>query len=280
MAYNAALDVFKKINPENPLDVAKDIDLIVLTTASPDHQGFPSTACIVQDKIGAKNAAAFDIMAGCTGFIYALEIASNMLKGSAMKKALVIGADTLSKITDWTDRNTCVLFGDGAGAAILEKTEDKNRSGIIRSILKADGSGSNALMMSKGGSRNPYKAGEVVDKPAHIVMDGHAVYLFAVGAITNILKQICEEEKISFDDVKYIIPHQANERIVSAAAKRLGISLDKFFLNLERYANTSTASIPLALNELANSGKLNKGDIILTVGFGAGLTYGANVIIC
>jgi 3-oxoacyl-[acyl-carrier-protein] synthase-3 len=283
LAYRAALSTLKAYNPENPEQAAAELDLVIVATASPDYPGFPSVACMVQNRIGAKRAGAFDIAAGCTGFIYALDIAASMTGIHGRKKALVIGADTLSRITDWTDRNTCVLFGDGAGAAILEETEEpasgKGKRGVIRSVLGADGSGSGYLILRRGGTRDPFRTGETVAKPGHIEMDGHAVYLFAVNAVTSTIRQLLKDEGLSIDQITRIIPHQANERIINAAAKRLGIGMDKFFLNIEKYANTSAASVPIALAELDREGTLKKGDIIMTVGFGAGLTYGGNLII-
>jgi 3-oxoacyl-[acyl-carrier-protein] synthase-3 len=283
LAYEAAMSVLRAADPADPGRAAAGIDLVVVSTASPDYPGFPSVACIVQNRIGAKNAAARDITAGCTGFIYALETAAGMMTAGCRKRALVIGADTLSRITDWTDRNTCVLFGDGAGAVLLESTDAPSsgpgKRGIIRSILGADGSGFEYLMLRRGGTREPFKKGEVVERPAYIEMDGPAVYLFAVNAVATTIKKILDSEGLSMDQIARIVPHQANERIISAAAKRLGVGLDKFFLNIGKYANTSTASVPIALDELAHEGSLKKGDIIMTIGFGAGLTYGGNLIV-
>ena len=283
LAYQAALNALKIINPDNPEAAALDIELIIVATASPDYPGFPSVACMVQDRIGATNAAAFDILAGCTGFIYALDTAFCMMKAGERKKALVIGADALSRITDWSDRNTCVLFGDGSGAAILEYKEDSVQKpqsrGIHQSILGAQGSGAEYLQLRRGGTRNPYKIGEIIEKPTHIEMAGQEVYLFAVNAITKTIKKLLDKECLTIDQIARIVPHQANKRIISAAAKRLGIPEDTFFLNIEKYANTSAASVAIALDELAKNGSLKKGDIIITVGFGAGLTYGANLIV-
>ncbi len=283
LAVKAAMNALKVINPEHPEKVAEELDLIVVSTASPDYPGFPSVACMVQNKIGAHNAGAMDVLAGCTGFIYALETARCLMAAGGRKKALVIGADTLSKITDWTDRNSCVLFGDGSGAAILESTdapsEGKNKRGVIHSILGADGSGAEYLMLRRGGTRDPFKAGETVDKPAHIEMNGHSVYLFAVNAVATTIKKLLEEAGLTIDQVTKIVPHQANERIIRAAAKRLGYSMDKFFLNIEKYANTSAASVPIALDEYVRENNPKSGDVIITVGFGAGLTFGGNLII-
>jgi 3-oxoacyl-(acyl-carrier-protein) synthase III len=283
LAYEAAMDVLKTADPGDSARLALELDLVVVSTASPDYPGFPSVACMVQDRIGAKNAAAMDLTAGCTGFIYALDTAACMMAAGGRKKALVIGADTLSRITDWTDRNTCVLFGDGAGAVLLEATDAPSsgpgKRGVIRSILGADGSGSEYLILRRGGTREPFRKNEVVEKPAHIEMDGPAVYLFAVNAVVSTIKKLLDAEGLTLDRIARIVPHQANERIISAAAKRLGVPVDKFFLNIGTYANTSTASVPLALNELARSGGLKKGDIVMTIGFGAGLTFGGNLLV-
>ena len=256
------------------------IDIIVLATVSADFIGTPSTACLVQERIGAKKAAAMDISAGCTGFVYGLETAAGLLKiGAERKRALVIGSDVLTRITNWDDRGTCVLFGDGAGAAVIEKTSEEIRSGLIRSILCADGSGYENLMMRRGGSRNPFKKGEVVSETVYIDMKGQEVYNFAVKAITGTIEELMKAADIGVDGITRIIPHQANARIVQAAAKRLRIPLEKFYLNIEEYANTSAASIPIALDEMNRNGQLKKGDLILTVGFGGGLTFGGNIII-
>ncbi len=283
LAVKAALAAFESLSPGHPEEVAKTIDLVVVTSSTPDYYSCPSTACIVQDKLGIKNAGAFDILAACTGFITALECAEGMLLSSNRKRALVIGSDCLTRITNWEDRATCVLFGDAAGAVILEKTDapstGEGRRGIIRSILRSDGSGADALIFRRGGSRAPWKKGEVVQGGNYLEMDGHAVYNFAVKAITDIMQTLLDEEGLTMADVKKIIPHQANQRIVQAAAKRLKVDESKFFLNMEKYANTSTATIPVALDEYARTGELKKGDIIMTVGFGAGLTSGGNLIV-
>ena len=264
-------------------DAALSIDIIVLATATPDYYGSPNTACLVQEKLGAKKAAAMDITAGCTGFIYALETAAGLLSIGERKRALVIGAETLTKFCDWSDRGSCVLFGDGAGAIILEKTsaprEGKDRRGLIRTILRADGSGAEHIVFKGGGSRSPFKAGEVLEKPIYITLNGQAVYNFAVKAMTDTVSEILSLEGISINDVDLIIPHQANARIIQAAVKRLKIPESKCFINIDEYANTSAASIPIALSELNRDGRLKPGNLILTVGFGAGLTYGANLLI-
>ena len=265
-------------------EAARSLDMIVLASATPDFYGCPATACIVQEGLGARNAGAMDIAAGCTGFIYSLEAAAGLLSvGAARKRALVIGVDLLSRVTDWSDRSSCVLFGDGAGAVLLEKTgapsAGPGKRGLLRTILGADGSGADHLVIRRGGSRNPYKTGELVDKPPHLEMNGRAVYNFAVKAVTDTITALLEAEGIGMGDLARIVPHQANARIVQAAGKRLGIPEEKFFLNIEEYANTSAASIPLALDELNRGGGLKRGDLIMTIGFGGGLTFGGNLIV-
>jgi 3-oxoacyl-[acyl-carrier-protein] synthase-3 len=260
------------------------IDVIVCGTATQDFISFPPTACIVQGKLGAVNAAAFDVSAGCTAFVYGLEMAQALLcVNKNRKRALVIGAEILTKITNWDDRSTCVLFGDGAGAVLIEKTdapsEGKNRRGIISSMLAADGTGAEHLILRKGGSRDPFKKGDVTDASSCLEMNGQAVYNFAVKVMTKTIEDMMKQENITIDDIARIVPHQANARIVQAAARRLHIPEDKFYLNIEEYANTSAASIPIAMDELNRSGQLKKGDLIMTLGFGAGLTYGGNLIV-
>jgi 3-oxoacyl-[acyl-carrier-protein] synthase-3 len=263
---------------------AGTLDLIVIATATPDYWGCPSTACLVQDRLGARRAAAMDITAGCTGFVYGFESAAGLLlAGKSRKRALVIGAEILSKLINWNDRGTCVLLGDGAGAVVLEKTggpaEGPGKRGLLRTILGADGSGTENLIFRRGGTRNPFKAGETIEIPTHLEMNGQAVYNFAVKAFTDTCTRLLEEEGIGIDDVALIVPHQANARIVQAAGKRLGIPEEKFFLNIQEYANTSAASIPIALDELNRSGRLRRGDLVMTIAFGGGLTYGGNLIV-
>ena len=270
---------------KSPEELALTLDLIVLGTVTQDYYGCPATSCIVQNDLGAKNAAAMDITVACSSFIYGLEITASLLNTDPRRKrALVIGAEVLSRVTNWEDRASCVLFGDGAGAVLLEKTGtpdepgEFNKRGLIRTILGADGSGWENLIIYRGGNKKPWKKGETVDGGATISMKGQAVYNFAVGIITETIDRMMKEEKIDVDDLKLIIPHQANARIVQAAGKRLKIPDEKFYLNIEEYANTSSASIPIALDELNRSGTLKKGDLVMTVGFGAGLTYGGNLI--
>jgi 3-oxoacyl-[acyl-carrier-protein] synthase-3 len=260
------------------------LDLIVLGSTTPDYNGCPSTSCLVQDRLEAKQAAAMDVSAACSSFIYGLETAAALLEISeTRRRALVIGVDLLSRVTNWEDRGTAVLFGDGAGAVFIEKTAAPRRGpgkrGILRTILGADGGGSENLIIRRGGSRYPFKIGETVAIPPHVEMNGQAVYSFAVKVLTETIKNLLEQEQIGIADVRRIIPHQANARIVQAAGKRLGIPEEKFFINIEEYANTSSATIPIALDELNRGGGIERGDIIMTVGFGAGLTYGGSLIL-
>ncbi|MDR0998019.1 MAG: ketoacyl-ACP synthase III [Treponema sp.] len=265
-------------------ETAETLDLIVLATATPDYYGCPSTACVVQNRLGANRAAAMDLTACCSGFVYGLETAAGLLlMNENRKRALVIGAEVLSKLINWNDRSICVLLGDGSGAVVLEKTgasrEGPDRRGLLRTILGADGSGTENLIFRRGGTRNPFKAGETIEIPTHMEMNGQAVYNFAVKAFTDTCTRLLAEEGIGIDDVALIVPHQANARIVQAAGKRLGIREEKFFLNIQEYANTSAASIPIALDELNRAGRLHRGDLIMTVAFGGGLTYGGNLIV-
>lgn len=279
LAYEAALVALKELNPEDPLAVASTIDIIIVCTSSPDYVGFPSVACVVQNKLGLTSTPAFDLIAACTGFVYSLDVAASMLMHGNRKRALVIGSDVLSRIVDWSDRGSCVLFGDAAGAVILEKTEaDPTTTGIIRSVLHAEGSGALELMCEHGGTRNPLKKGEVLENPIVLYMNGRAVYNFAVRAFVDVIKELLDAEGLTIDQISKIIPHQANMRIIQAAAKRLGISESKFFMNIEQYANTSNATVPVALDEYVRSGAIKKGDLIMTAGFGGGLTYGGNLI--
>jgi 3-oxoacyl-[acyl-carrier-protein] synthase-3 len=254
------------------------LDLILVATATGDFIGFPSVACIVQDKLGAKNAAAMDLLAGCTGFIYGLETARNFIAGGGAKNILVVGAETLSKILDWKDRNTCVLFGDGAGAALISAEKTDADRGVLFSILRSDGSGSALLERKYGGTRFPEPPEESPGNGSCILMEGRQVYNFAVKVVAEGIQELLASRGFAIDDITYIVPHQANARIIEAAAKRSKIPLAKFYMNIDEYANTSAASIPIALTEMQNKGLLKQGDLIVTYGFGAGLTYGGNII--
>ena len=254
-----------------------DIDMIIVATSTPDYLGYPSTSSLVQHRIGAKPAGAIDISAACSGFVYALETARGMLLGGTAKNVLVIGAETNSKILNWNDRNTCVLFGDGAGAVILTNHEDKE-SDILRTILKAEGDGNTALQIKAGGCRYPLDSPDVVFEDRFISMDGRKVYNFAVRANTELIQDFLSSESITLKDIAYIVPHQANIRIIQAAAARLKIPEQLFYSNMEEYANTSAASIPIALNEMVDKEMLKRGDLLMLLGFGAGLTYGGTLL--
>ncbi len=249
----------------------EDIDLILVATISPDYI-FPSTACMVQEHIGATNAAAFDINAGCTGFIYALTTAKAFVKSGMYKKVLVIGAETLSKIVDWKDRNTCVLFGDGAGACIVEPCQ--NGFGMISEDLGSDGSKGDVLIVPAGGSREPTTLKTVAEGLNFIKMDGREVFKFAVRIMEKASKDVLKKIGLTSKDIDLLIPHQANIRIIDSALKKLDLKKEKVFVNLEKYGNTSAASIPVALDEALNQKRIKKGDNILLVAFGAGLTWG------
>lgn len=261
------------------LDVAgippEKVDLIIVATATPDYL-FPSTACLVQDALGASHAGAFDLGAGCTGFIYALGVAAAMVETGAAPTVLVIGSETLSRITDWTDRNTCVLFGDGAGAVVLRA--GPGDGGVLATVLNADGSGRDLLMLPAGGIRNPASHQTVAERMHYIKMRGRDVFRFAVRVIPSATRQVLEKAGLSLDDVRLFIPHQANGRIIEAALKDLKLPPEKVYSNLERYGNTSAASIPIALCEAVEEGRIGPGDVVVCVGFGAGLTWGAAAI--
>lgn len=255
-----------------------DIDLILLATATGDFNGFPATACIVQEMIGAKHAAAMDITAGCTGFIYGIETARSFIEAGSTQNVLLVCTEVLSRIMNWNDRNTCVLFGDGAGAVLLSAQDGESSNGVLASYLRAEGAGARMLERTAGGTRFPYNPKQTNTDELYLRMDGRGVYNFAVRVIIEAVEAILVQNDLSVDDVQHIVPHQANIRIVQASAKRAKIPMDKFYMNIQEYANTSAASIPLALNEMHEKGILREGDLVLTVGFGAGLTYGSNLI--
>lgn len=252
---------------------AKDLELIIVATISPD-MFIPSVACLVQSNLDADNAACFDISVACSGFVYGLEIARALMNSMNYKTALVIGAEVLSKVTDWTDRSTCILFGDGAGAAVLKQDETP---GIIKSYLKAEGKKGGALTIGGADFDTPFSKEKVL-KNRTIKMNGREILRFGVSAIDDAVRELIKETNISLDDIKYIVPHQANYRIIKLAAEKLNLSEDKFYLNLEKVGNTSAATIPIALNDMYEKGLLNKGDKIILVGFGGGLTYGATLL--
>ncbi|MCT1904015.1 beta-ketoacyl-ACP synthase III [Oceanobacillus sojae] len=252
MAYHASVEALKEADVK-----AEDIDLILVATVTPDT-AFPSIACLIQDRLGAVNAAAMDIGAACAGFMYGVITANQFIAAGTYKNVLVVGTEKLSKITDWTDRSTCVLFGDGAGAAVIgEVSEGK---GILSFELGANGAGGKELYLNK---------------EDHIIMNGREVFKFAVRQMPESTINVVEKIGLSREDVDYLVPHQANIRIMEAARERLGISEDKMAKTIERFGNNSSASIPMALSEAVKEGKIKDNDLIVLVGFGGGLTWGA-----
>ena len=254
---------------------AEDLDLILCATTSGDYI-WPATACVVQQRIGAKRAAAFDLSAACSGFCYGLATAAGFIQTGAMRRILVIGADCLSKQVNWQDRATCILFGDGAGAAVLAPCSGEE--GILASALGADGSGVESIWIPAGGTRTPFST-DILEQKLHLLsMRGQEVYKFAVRIVPEVVEDALRKVCLRPHDIDLLVLHQANIRIVQSASERLGVPMEKVFVNLDRYGNTSAASVPLALAEAQQQGRLHKGSIVVTVGFGAGLTWGANVI--
>jgi len=257
------------------------IGMVIVATSTSDYKAFPSTASLIQDSLGLSNAGAFDLAAACSGFSYALEIGANFIKAGTCDHVLVVGAEVLSSIVNWKDRNTCVLFGDGAGAVVLSLSDEER--GIRFSSLKSDGSGWEALIVKKGGSRYPLTP-EVFEKPENsqdlfIAMDGRRVYEFAVRVICETITELMDKAGISESELDWIVPHQANLRIIQAASKRLKIPMEKFFVNLQHYGNTSAATVPIALYDMKEQNLLEKNHKIISVGFGAGLSYGGNYFV-
>ena len=263
-AENALINA--QISPE-------DIQLIIVATMSPDYST-PSTACIVQGKLGCNNAFAFDVSAACSGFIYAMCVADKFIKAGSCENALVIGAEVTSKITDWTDRGTCVLFGDGAGAAVLKSSEKK---GIIAEDIHSDGRDAMKLTAMQRGVNNYFLNSDKKDNP-YIYMDGRAIFNFATKKVPLTINKVLENAKLNIDDIKYIVPHQANLRIIDVVARKMDIDINKFYLNLDEFGNTSAASIPMAISSLYKEGKIKKGDKLLLTGFGGGLTWASIII--
>jgi len=257
-----------KISPEK-------VDYIILATASPD-MFFPSTACIVQDKLGAKNAAAFDLSAGCSGFIYSLIVGAQMIASGIYENILVIGAETLSKFMDWNDRNTCVIFGDGAGAVLLGPVEDGK--GLIASAMGSDGSGGEMLKLPAGGSRMPASTETLTNRLHYIKMDGREVFKSAVRYMCEAVEKALKKCNMTTEDINLLIPHQANIRIIQSTAKRLKLREDQVYVNVETYGNTSSASIVIALSELIHNGKIKENDVIAMTAFGAGYTWASAIL--
>lgn len=254
----------------------EDIDLVIVATITPDMP-FPSTACLVQKKLGLRKVPAFDIEAACSGFLYSLEIAGSMVRSGSVRHALVIGAEKLSSITNWEDRTTCVLFGDGAGAAVLSRSDEPG-VGVLGSSLGADGTESEILYMPAGGSMRPASTETLANKEHFLRMQGNQVFKIAVRAMEQSALGILQEHGLSSADIACVIPHQANTRIIEALSQRLGVGMDRFKVNLDRFGNTSAASIPIAMDEAYRENRFRNGDHLLLVAFGAGLTWASTLI--
>jgi len=254
---------------------AKDIDLVICATASPE-MCFPSTACFVAASLGMGSTPAFDLSAACSGFIYALDVGSSFVKCGRYKNVLAIGAETLSRITDYTDRSSCILFGDGAGAVVLQQGSESKR-GVLYTSLHADGTGWD-FIHCRPGSRHPIDAAMVAGRQQYMRIKGREVYKFAVQRFHELIEDALRKTELTIDQVKLIVPHQVNQRIIDSALERLSIPKEKSFVNIDKYGNTSAASIPIALDEAVRAGKLEKGDVAIFVAFGAGLTW-ANAVV-
>lgn len=269
-SYEAALMALKqaRVKPE-------EIDLIIEATSTADML-FPSTACQVQERLKAWNAAAFDLEAGCTGFIYGVDVAEKFLLSPSYQNILVIGADLVSRVVDYTDRGTCVLFGDGAGAAVLSRGSDKY--GIMASNLGADGRGGKHLYMPGGGSAQPATVESVEARQHYLKMNGQEIFKFATAIIEQVANRLLDEAGLSYDDIDIFVPHQANLRIIKAAVRRMHLAPEKALINVDKYGNMSAACIPVALAEAEREGRLKPGDIVMMIAFGAGLTYGGTIM--
>ena len=252
-----------------------ELDLIICATSSPEYI-FPATACLIQDQIGATKAGAFDLLAACSGFIFATNMAAQAIRSGSIKNALVIGTETLSRFVDWKDRNTCILFGDGAGAFVLQASDKPG--GVLSAVMHSDGSGADSLTLLGGGARYPASEMTIHEGKHFVQMDGKAVFRFATRVMGRAVIEALDLAGMTTNDVQWIIPHQANLRIIETAAKYIKMPLDKFVINVDRYGNTSTASIPIATVEAIQKNQFKEGDKMVFVGFGAGLTWGAMVV--
>ncbi len=252
-----------------------ELDLIITSTVTPDHL-FPSTSCYIQDKIGAVNAGAFDILAACAGFVYALSIAQGFISSGAMNNILVVGAECLSKFTDYKDRTSCVLFGDGAGAAVVQKS--KGDSGLLSFVLGADGSNADILILPAGGSRIP-PSEETVKKRLHYMkIKGKEVFKLATNNLVHLIEKTLNKSGISKSEIDLLVPHQSNIRIIKAAMKKLDIPMEKVYVNIDKYGNTSSASVPIALDEAKRTNRIHDGDLVLLAALGGGLTWSSALL--
>jgi 3-oxoacyl-[acyl-carrier-protein] synthase III len=253
-----------------------ELDAIIVATVTPDML-FPATACLVQDKLGAKGAWGFDLSAACSGFVYALQVGAKLVESGAQSKVLVIGADTMSSIIDYTDRATCVLFGDGAGAVLIEPAEE-DEIGMIDFAHEIDGSGGCSLNMPGGGSLHPATVETVQKKMHYVHQDGQAVYKFAVRKMVEASEKVLQRGGVTINEIACFIPHQANKRIITSSAERMGLPLDRVIINIDRYGNTTAGTIPLAMDTARQENKLHKGDLVLLTSVGAGFTVGASLL--
>lgn len=260
---------------ENAGISAEEVDMIITSTITPDYL-FPSTSCCLQKQIGAVHASAFDISAACAGFVYALSIGQSVINSGAAKTVLVVGAECLSKITDYTDRATCILFGDGAGAVVLQNNKEKHQ--ILDTRLVSDGTYADVLITPGGGSKHPATIESVQERLHYIRFKGKEVFKLAINTITNLVIETAQKNGFAVQDIDLIIPHQSNLRIIEATMERLKLPMEKAFVNIDKYGNTSSASVPIAIDEAQQEGRLRKGDLVMLVAFGGGLTWGSCVI--
>ena len=272
LGYKAALQAIQRAD----IDLFK-IDMVVCATLSPDYLTMPSTAAMISQKLGIKNVMAFDISAACTGFIYLISLAKAFVESGAKKNVLIVGAEKISSVTDYTDRSTCILFGDGAGAAIISQTEDKNEA-IIDVLASADGSFGELLITPGCGSVNPIREENINDKLQYIKMAGNEVFKIAVNTLIQDVIQILEKNRIDVSEIDMFIPHQANYRIIEAVRSKLNFPIEKCAMTIQKYGNTSSASIPMAMNDLYEEGKIKNGDLILLDAFGGGFTWGSALV--
>jgi 3-oxoacyl-[acyl-carrier-protein] synthase-3 len=267
LAVEASLKALKLANLRST-----EVDLIICSTSTPEYI-FPATACLIQDQLGATKAGAFDLLAACSGFIYAVNMGAQAIRSGSIKNALIIGSETLSRFVNWKDRNTCILFGDGAGAFVLQASD--RPGGVLSAVMHSDGSGGDLLTLPAGGSHYPASESTIHNGQHFIHMDGKEVFRFATRVMASATQEVLDAAGLTVEQLNWIIPHQANIRIIEAAARGLKLPMDKFVINLDRYGNTSTASIPIAMVEALEKGQIKSGDKIVMVGFGAGLTWGA-----
>ena len=256
---------------------AEDLDAIILATLTPDTY-CPAGACYVQNLLGATNACAFDLSAACTGFVYGITVGSSLVRAGIHKNVLVLGAETLSRFIDYTDRNTCILFGDGAGAAVLSRAEEGGDSRLLDHYLRSDGGGTDLIIMPGGGARRPSSHDTVDGKLHFLSMQGNDVFKFATKSMQTLIETAIERNGLSVDDLDLVVPHQVNSRIIDTVLRKVDIPEEKIYLNLQRYGNTSAASVPMALHEAVEEGRVQAGSLVLLVAFGAGLTWGYNLV--